>query len=150
MDNQRGREVVGYGEGVSGGASGEVVGLGGVDVAEIGGQGVVVEASGRGVGEILGEAGGVMKAAEGGVSGTEGSVVKNTMKNDEAVSGDVVENNNPEIASDDGKIEKEWVGRAKEVVAKTRDDPHAREEGVKGLRADYMMKRWGRKIGDRN
>jgi hypothetical protein len=62
--------------------------------------------------------------------------------------GDVDEN--PVVARDTGKIEKEWVNRAKKIVAETRDDPYERGEKVKDLKADYMMKRFNRKIGDRN
>jgi Txe/YoeB family toxin of Txe-Axe toxin-antitoxin module len=62
----------------------------------------------------------------------------------------VVKNTNPDVAEDNDKIEKEWVDRAKDIVNKTRDDPWLRDEEVKGLKADYLHKRFGRRIGDRN
>ncbi len=53
----------------------------------------------------------------------------------------------PTIANDDDLIEKEWVDRAKKVLAETRDDPYRREQEVSRLQEDYLMKRYGRKLG---
>lgn len=50
------------------------------------------------------------------------------------------------VASDDDVIEKEWVNKAKQIVAQTRDDPHAQEREVSKLQADYMQKRFGKEI----
>ena len=54
---------------------------------------------------------------------------------------------NPAIAADDDLIEKEWVDKAKKVIAETRDDPYKREREVSKLQADYLRKRYGRDIG---
>lgn len=51
---------------------------------------------------------------------------------------------NPSVASDDDLIEKEWVEKAKQVVAKTRNDPHAQDVAVGKLQADYLKKRYGK------
>ncbi len=61
-----------------------------------------------------------------------------------------VEEQNPEIASDGHKLEKEWVERTKKVVNETKDDPREEEIQVGELKADYLKKRFNRAIGDRN
>lgn len=53
---------------------------------------------------------------------------------------------NPITASDDDLIEKEWVEKAKQVVAETRNDPHAQDAAVGKLQADYLKKRYGKVI----
>jgi len=57
---------------------------------------------------------------------------------------------NPTIAADDDLIEKEWVDRAKKIIAETRDDPYRREQEVSKLQADYLRKRYGKEIGVSN
>ncbi len=54
----------------------------------------------------------------------------------------------PLIAKDDDLIEKEWVEKAKKIVAQTKDDPHQREEAATGLKVDYLKKRFGRELGE--
>lgn len=53
----------------------------------------------------------------------------------------------PAVASDDDLIEKEWVEKAKKVIAETKDDPYRREEEVSRLQVDYLEKRYGRQLG---
>lgn len=53
----------------------------------------------------------------------------------------------PQVAADDDLIEKEWVDKAKKVIADTRDDPYRREQEVKRLQVEYVRKRYGREIG---
>lgn len=53
----------------------------------------------------------------------------------------------PTVAGDDELIEKEWVDRAKKVLAETKDDPYRRGQEVSRLQADYLMKRYGRELG---
>jgi hypothetical protein len=53
----------------------------------------------------------------------------------------------PMVANDDDLIEKEWVDKAKKIVAETRDDPYQREEAVNKLQVDYLKKRYGRELG---
>jgi hypothetical protein len=53
----------------------------------------------------------------------------------------------PVIAKDDDLIEKEWVDKAKKIVADTRNNPHRREEAVNKLQTDYLKKRYGRELG---
>lgn len=52
----------------------------------------------------------------------------------------------PTVAADDDLIEKEWVEKAKQVVAGTRDDPYAQDAAVGKLQADYLKKRYGKVI----
>jgi hypothetical protein len=54
----------------------------------------------------------------------------------------------PVAAADDDLIEKEWVDKAKKIIAETRDDPHRREAEVNKLQIEYIRKRYGRQIGD--
>lgn len=53
---------------------------------------------------------------------------------------------NPTVADDVDVIEKEWVDRAKKVVNDTKNDPHLQEKEVSKIQADYLMKRYGKKM----
>lgn len=53
---------------------------------------------------------------------------------------------NPTVAADDDLIEKEWVEKAKKVIAETRHDPHLQEAEVSKLQADYLQKRYGKTV----
>lgn len=53
----------------------------------------------------------------------------------------------PAVANDDDLIEKEWVDKAKKIIAQTKDDPYLREQEVAKLQADYLRKRYGRELG---
>lgn len=69
------------------------------------------------------------------------------------IDGHIIDNSttfsdSPLIAGDDDLIEKEWIDRAKKIVADTRDNPHGRDEAVNKLQIDYKKKRYGRKLGD--
>ena len=52
----------------------------------------------------------------------------------------------PLIASDEDVIEKEWVDKAKKIVAQTKSDPYSQEKEVSKLQADYIKKRYGKEI----
>jgi hypothetical protein len=50
-------------------------------------------------------------------------------------------------ASDDSDlIEKEWVNKAKQIVEKTRDDPHKQSEELTLVKVDYMKKRYNKTL----
>lgn len=50
-------------------------------------------------------------------------------------------------ASDDSDlIEKEWVNKAKQIVERTRDDPHRQTEELTLVKVDYMKKRYNKTI----
>ncbi len=51
-------------------------------------------------------------------------------------------------AGDDDLIEKEWIDKAKRVIAETKDDPYKREREISKLQIEYIRKRYGRVIGD--
>ena len=55
--------------------------------------------------------------------------------------------NSPLVAADEELIEKEWVDKAKEILAHTKDDPHTRTQKVNELQRDYLQKRYGRALG---
>ena len=57
------------------------------------------------------------------------------------------DDDNPAIAGDDDVIEKEWVDKAKKIIAETKDDPYRREREVSRLQADYLQKRYNKTIG---
>lgn len=59
----------------------------------------------------------------------------------------VVNSSSPIVAADEDLIEKEWVDKAKQIVAETKDDPHKRAEQANALQKDYMKKRFGKDIG---
>lgn len=52
----------------------------------------------------------------------------------------------PLIADDVDVIEKEWVDKAKKIVSATKSDPHTQEREVSKLQADYLMKRYNKKL----
>lgn len=56
----------------------------------------------------------------------------------------------PTIAADDDLIEKEWVDKAKKIIAETQNDPYRREQEVTKLQIDYLRKRYGKELGTSN
>jgi hypothetical protein len=52
----------------------------------------------------------------------------------------------PEIAEDNDLIEQEWVNKAKEIVERTRNDPHEQNKEINKVKADYIKKRYNREI----
>ncbi len=69
---------------------------------------------------------------------------------DDAVSDDQAALAAPAVAADEDLIEKEWVDRAKKIVADTREDPYSQENAVSQLQKDYLKKRYGRELGEAN
>ena len=49
-------------------------------------------------------------------------------------------------ADDADLIEKEWIERAKLIVAKTQDDPHRQKNEMSKAKADYIQKRFNKII----
>lgn len=56
----------------------------------------------------------------------------------------VADATNPVAAADEDLIEKEWVEKAKKVVAETKHDPYLQGQEVSKLQADYLKKRYGK------
>lgn len=54
---------------------------------------------------------------------------------------------NPIAATDDDTIEKEWVDRTKQIIEQTKNDPYTRERALGELQRDYLMKRYGKQVG---
>jgi hypothetical protein len=52
----------------------------------------------------------------------------------------------PAVADDHDLIEKEWVVKAKQIVAATREDPHAQSRELSRFKADYLKKRYNKDI----
>jgi hypothetical protein len=54
----------------------------------------------------------------------------------------------PATASDNDTIEKEWIDKVKSVISSTASDPHRQQKYASQLMANYILKRYGRKIGE--
>lgn len=52
----------------------------------------------------------------------------------------------PQIADDTDLIEKEWVEKAKQIVNRTRHDPHLQTKEMNGMKADYLKKRYNKDL----
>jgi hypothetical protein len=52
----------------------------------------------------------------------------------------------PLLAADEDLVEKEWVDKAKRIVAQTKNDPFNQEKEVSKLQADYLKKRYGKEL----
>ncbi len=52
----------------------------------------------------------------------------------------------PQVADDSDLIEKEWVEKAKAIVAQTTDDPYVQNKELSKFKADYMKKRYNKEI----
>lgn len=52
----------------------------------------------------------------------------------------------PEIADDNDLIEKEWVNKAKNIIEKTKNDPHQQSDAITLFKADYIKKRYNKTI----
>jgi len=51
-----------------------------------------------------------------------------------------------EAAHDSHRIEKQWVDRAKRVIAQTRDNPHAQKHEMSQVKAEYIRTRFNKTI----
>jgi hypothetical protein len=49
-------------------------------------------------------------------------------------------------AHDGDQIEPQWIGKTKEIIAKTTDDPHKQKEELSRVKADYIHKRFNKII----
>jgi len=49
-------------------------------------------------------------------------------------------------AADKDLIEKEWVQKAKNIVAATHEDPHKQKDEMSRVKADYVQKRFGKPL----
>jgi hypothetical protein len=54
----------------------------------------------------------------------------------------------PTIADDVEVIEKEWVDKARQIVAETKDDPYRQEQAVGQLKRTYVKKRYNKDLKD--
>jgi hypothetical protein len=52
----------------------------------------------------------------------------------------------PQVADDGDVIEKEWVEKAKHIVAQTRQDPYRQTKELHKFKAEYMQKRYNKTI----
>ncbi len=52
----------------------------------------------------------------------------------------------PPLAEDNDLIEQEWVNKAKVIVERTREDPHAQNKEINKFKAGYIKKRYNKEI----
>jgi len=52
----------------------------------------------------------------------------------------------PMIADDTDLIEKEWVDKAKQIVAQTSHDPYLQNKEINKVKADYLKKRYNKDL----
>lgn len=52
----------------------------------------------------------------------------------------------PVMADDNDLIEKEWVQKAKQIVASTKDDPYTQSKELNKFKADYVKKRYNKNL----
>jgi hypothetical protein len=50
------------------------------------------------------------------------------------------------VAADTERIEREWVDKVKNVVAKTREDPFLQKDQMSKVKAEYIQKRFNKTI----
>lgn len=72
-------------------------------------------------------------------------IVPGTQQTDDTTSVPV-QSSMPIVADDADVIEKEWVEKAKDIVAKTKSDPHLQSIELTNFKHDYMKKRYGKEI----
>jgi hypothetical protein len=52
-----------------------------------------------------------------------------------------------DLSADDADlIEKEWVERAKNIIAQTSHDPHLQNKEINKIKADYIRKRYNKDV----
>jgi hypothetical protein len=49
-------------------------------------------------------------------------------------------------ASEGDRIEKQWIDRAKAVIAKTQDDPFEQKQAMSKVKAEYIQKRFNKTV----
>lgn len=54
--------------------------------------------------------------------------------------------NMPAIADDTDLIEKEWVVKAKDIIARTLNDPYQQNKEVERVKAEYLKKRYNKDL----
>lgn len=52
----------------------------------------------------------------------------------------------PAVADDGDRIEMEWVTKTQQILLATHGDPYAQNRQLAALKADYMLKRYGKEI----
>lgn len=60
------------------------------------------------------------------------------------------EEEGPRAAKDGHALEKEWAETVEETLLKNRDDPREKMIKINQRKAEYLWKRFGRRLGDRN
>ena len=64
----------------------------------------------------------------------------------QSVNPSIVAQDSPSVAEDSDLIEKEWVDKAKNIVEKTRNDPHLQNQKINQMKAEYIKKRYNKDI----
>lgn len=91
--------------------------------------------------------------------GNAGAAVQQAYSDDvvaaQAAAGAILVNDATQVAqtttptqADIDVIEKEWVEKAKNIVAKTKDDPRQQSVELTGMKREYVEKRFGKVLPD--
>ena len=80
------------------------------------------------------------------VSGAQAQVVQSSQLNGQSNPSSIGASMTPLTADDVDLIEKEWVLRAKAIVAATIGDPYAQSQQLSRMKADYIKKRYNKDV----
>ncbi|HVC36180.1 MAG TPA: hypothetical protein VNE40_01900 [Candidatus Dormibacteraeota bacterium] len=72
--------------------------------------------------------------------------VPTTTQNDNPIQPAKPVADSPVLADDADLIEKEWVNKAKDIVNKTKEDPHLQTKEITILKTDYLKKRYNKSL----
>lgn len=78
-------------------------------------------------------------------TGTQAAQQTTTLGTDPAATS-MANNGMPLIADDTDLIEKEWVDKAKQIVAQTNHDPYLQNKEINKVKADYLKKRYNKDL----
>ncbi len=79
-------------------------------------------------------------------TGSSDTVSSNSTPTTDQSSTKDVGQSNPAVAEDADLIEKEWIEKAKEIVEKNKNDPHALNKELNKVKADYIKKRYNKEV----
>ena len=72
--------------------------------------------------------------------------IQNAQAPQKSVDSTTTQSSLPAIADDADLIEKEWVNKAKQIVERTKEDPHQQSKELTSFKADYLQKRYNKTI----
>lgn len=55
----------------------------------------------------------------------------------------------PVVVEDEAAVEQQWIQKAKEIIAQTKNDPFSQARFLMELKTEYLVARYGRKSADK-